>query len=69
MEAPAPPLGSQPANPALASQPAQAAIPSSGPNASPLDLFPQVTLPPPSIPHRSMHMITLLLLVGFGSGV
>jgi UV excision repair protein RAD23 len=32
MEAPAPPVGSQPA---------QASVPSSGPNASPLDLFPQ----------------------------
>ncbi|TVU09495.1 hypothetical protein EJB05_42971 [Eragrostis curvula] len=41
MEVPAPPPSSQPANPAQASQPSQAAIPSSGPNASPLDLFPQ----------------------------
>ncbi|KAL6846131.1 hypothetical protein ACP4OV_023579 [Aristida adscensionis] len=42
MEVPAPPPSSQPAaNPAQASQPAQAAVPSSGPNASPLDLFPQ----------------------------
>ncbi|KAK3133292.1 hypothetical protein QOZ80_6AG0534750 [Eleusine coracana subsp. coracana] len=41
MEVPAPPPSSQPANSAQASQPAQAAVPSSGPNASPLDLFPQ----------------------------
>lgn len=41
MEASAPPPSSQPANPVQASQPAQAAVPSTGPNASPLDLFPQ----------------------------
>lgn len=41
MDVPAPPLSSQAANPVQPSQPAQAAIPSSGPNANPLDLFPQ----------------------------
>ncbi|XP_062199074.1 probable ubiquitin receptor RAD23 isoform X3 [Phragmites australis] len=41
MEVPAPTPSSQPANPVQASQPAQAAVPSTGPNASPLDLFPQ----------------------------
>ncbi|KAL6655987.1 hypothetical protein ACP70R_006813 [Stipagrostis hirtigluma subsp. patula] len=41
MEVPAPPPSSQPANPVQASQPAQVAVPSSGPNANPLDLFPQ----------------------------
>ena len=45
MDVPAPPLSSQPANPVQAAQPAQAAVPSSGPNANPLDLFPQVTPP------------------------
>ncbi|KAM3257392.1 hypothetical protein ACQJBY_049602 [Aegilops geniculata] len=41
MEIPAPPPSAQPADPALASQAAQPAVASSGPNASPLDLFPQ----------------------------
>ncbi|KAG2634950.1 hypothetical protein PVAP13_2NG322100 [Panicum virgatum] len=41
MDVPSPPLSSQAANPVQPSQPAQAAIPSSGPNANPLDLFPQ----------------------------
>ncbi|KAG8056699.1 hypothetical protein GUJ93_ZPchr0002g24176 [Zizania palustris] len=42
MDIPAPPPPStQPANPVQASQSAQPAVPSSGPNASPLDLFPQ----------------------------
>ncbi|WVZ64909.1 hypothetical protein U9M48_014356 [Paspalum notatum var. saurae] len=41
MEVPVPPPSSQPANPVQAAQPAQAAVPSSGPNANPLDLFPQ----------------------------
>jgi UV excision repair protein RAD23 len=45
MDVPAPPPSSQPANPVQAAQPAQSAVPSSGPNANPLDLFPQVTLP------------------------
>ena len=39
--APAPASG-QPADPVQAPQSAQPAIPSSGPNANPLDLFPQV---------------------------
>jgi UV excision repair protein RAD23 len=45
MEIPAPPPSAQPADPAQAPQATQAAVASSGPNASPLDLFPQV-LPP-----------------------
>lgn len=45
MEIPAPPPSAQPADPALASQAAQPAVASSGPNASPLDLFPQVLSP------------------------
>ncbi|CAN6224397.1 unnamed protein product [Urochloa humidicola] len=42
MDVPAPPPSSQAANPVQPSQPAQAAVPSSGPNANPLDLFPQL---------------------------
>ncbi|CAD6219403.1 unnamed protein product [Miscanthus lutarioriparius] len=49
MDAPAPPPSSQPANAAQAAQPAQAAVPSSGPNANPLDLFPQ------SLPNASAN--------------
>ncbi|XP_066382297.1 probable ubiquitin receptor RAD23 [Miscanthus floridulus] len=49
MDVPAPPLSSQPANPVQAAQPAQAAVPSSGPNANPLDLFPQ------SLPNASAN--------------
>ncbi|KAM0839226.1 hypothetical protein ACQ4PT_060450 [Festuca glaucescens] len=41
MEIPAPPPSAQPADPAQALQATQAAVASSGPNASPLDLFPQ----------------------------
>jgi UV excision repair protein RAD23 len=41
MDVPAPPQSSQAANPVQPSQPAQASVPSSGPNANPLDLFPQ----------------------------
>ncbi|KAF7065475.1 hypothetical protein CFC21_071572 [Triticum aestivum] len=41
MEIPAPPPSAQPADPAQVSQAAQPAVASSGPNASPLDLFPQ----------------------------
>ncbi|OEL33358.1 putative ubiquitin receptor RAD23 [Dichanthelium oligosanthes] len=40
-DVPAPPPSSQAANPVQPLQPAQAAVPSSGPNANPLDLFPQ----------------------------
>ena len=50
MEIPAPPPSAQPADPAQASQATtQPAVASTGPNASPLDLFPQV-LYPPSLP-------------------
>jgi UV excision repair protein RAD23 len=49
MEIPAPPPSAQPADPAQAPQATQAAVASSGPNASPLDLFPQVL--PPSFRH------------------
>lgn len=45
MEIPAPPPSAQPADPVQASQAAQPAVASSGPNASPLDLFPQVRSP------------------------
>ncbi|XP_051187489.1 probable ubiquitin receptor RAD23 isoform X4 [Lolium perenne] len=41
MDIPAPPPSAQPADPAQALQATQAAVASSGPNASPLDLFPQ----------------------------
>ncbi|CAM0951300.1 unnamed protein product [Alopecurus aequalis] len=41
MEIPAPPPSAQPADPAPPSQATQPAVASSGPNASPLDLFPQ----------------------------
>ncbi|KAM3275254.1 hypothetical protein ACQJBY_043924 [Aegilops geniculata] len=49
MEIPAPPPSAQPADPALASQAAQPAVASSGPNASPLDLF------PPALPNASAN--------------
>jgi UV excision repair protein RAD23 len=44
-----PPASGQPVNPAQAPQSARPAVPSSGPNASPLNLFPQVLFLLPSI--------------------